>query len=100
MRLDARTGRVLLALVAGVFVWPAHADIDVSGWTKVDEVPFDFERRRVSVLVEKDGARLLVVKGAPEDRAAHPGQPNGRGVSGGSTSSRCQIATSCHAPSL
>ncbi len=45
----------------------AHADIDVSGWTKVDEVPFDFERRRVSVLVEKGGARLLVVKGAPED---------------------------------
>jgi Mg2+-importing ATPase len=44
-----------------------HADIDVTDWTKIDEVPFDFERRRVSVLVEKDGARLLVVKGAPED---------------------------------
>ena len=38
-----------------------------AGWTKLDEVPFDFERRRVSVLVEKDGRRLLVVKGAPED---------------------------------
>lgn len=45
----------------------AHADIDVSGWMKIDEVPFDFERRRVSVLVEKDGRRLLVVKGAPEE---------------------------------
>ncbi|MBL8541122.1 MAG: HAD-IC family P-type ATPase, partial [Betaproteobacteria bacterium] len=45
----------------------AHADVDVSGWTKIDEVPFDFERRRVSVLVEKDGRRLLVVKGAPEE---------------------------------
>ncbi|MDO9195484.1 magnesium-translocating P-type ATPase [Rhodoferax sp.] len=45
----------------------AHQEIDVSGWRKVDEVPFDFERRRVSVLVERSGARRLVVKGAPED---------------------------------
>jgi len=41
--------------------------IDLKGWRKIDEVPFDFERRRVSVLVEHDGKRLLVVKGAPED---------------------------------
>ncbi len=41
--------------------------LDVSQWTKIDEVPFDFERRRVSVLVEAKGRRLLVVKGAPED---------------------------------
>ena len=45
----------------------AHGDIDVSGWTKIDEVPFDFERRRVSVLVQRIDARRLVVKGAPED---------------------------------
>ena len=45
----------------------AHTHIDTSGWTKIDEVPFDFERRRVSVLVEDARARLLVVKGAPED---------------------------------
>ncbi|MEO8120483.1 MAG: magnesium-translocating P-type ATPase [Rhodoferax sp.] len=45
----------------------AHEDIDVSAWTKIDEVPFDFERRRVSVLVQRAGARRLVVKGAPED---------------------------------
>jgi P-type Mg2+ transporter len=30
-------------------------------------VPFDFERRRVSVLVDDGSARLLVVKAAPED---------------------------------
>ena len=30
----------------------AHTHIDASGWTKIDEVPFDFERRRVSVLIE------------------------------------------------
>jgi len=29
-------------------------------------VPFDFERRRVSVLLDDGKARLLVVKGAPK----------------------------------
>jgi Mg2+-importing ATPase len=43
---------------------------DATGWTKIDEVPFGFERRRVSVLVEKGAERLLVVKGAPEDMLA------------------------------
>ena len=45
----------------------AHGKMDVGQWTKIDEVPFDFERRRVSVLVEAKGRRQLVVKGAPED---------------------------------
>lgn len=40
---------------------------DVSGWQKIDEVPFDFERRRISVLVTDGSQRLLIVKGAPED---------------------------------
>lgn len=44
-----------------------HGEIDVRGWTKIDEVPFDFERRRVSVLVDDGVRRLIVVKGAPED---------------------------------
>ena len=44
-----------------------HREIDVSGWKKIDEVPFDFERRRVSVLLDNGGNRLLVVKGAPDD---------------------------------
>ncbi|MBI3898363.1 MAG: magnesium-translocating P-type ATPase [Gammaproteobacteria bacterium] len=44
-----------------------HKEIDVSSWHKLDEVPFDFERRRVSVLVDNSRERLLVVKGAPED---------------------------------
>jgi Mg2+-importing ATPase len=44
-----------------------HEALDVSPWSKVDEYPFDFERRRVSVLLERSGDRLLVVKGAPED---------------------------------
>ncbi len=45
----------------------AHETIDPAPWRKIDEVPFDFERRRVSVLLERDGARTLILKGAPED---------------------------------
>ena len=45
----------------------AGKHVDLTGWRKIDEVPFDFERRRVSVLAEKAGRRRLVVKGAPED---------------------------------
>jgi len=48
----------------------AHEEVDTSGWTKVDEVPFDFERRRVSVLVDDGRARQLVVKGAAEEIVA------------------------------
>jgi Mg2+-importing ATPase len=45
----------------------ADRQFDMTGWRKIDEVPFDFERRRVSVLVEHDAKRRLIVKGAPED---------------------------------
>ncbi|WP_052951561.1 HAD-IC family P-type ATPase [Devosia soli] len=44
---------------------------DWDGWRKIDEVPFDFERRRVSILAERDGRRFLIVKGAPEDVLGH-----------------------------
>jgi Mg2+-importing ATPase len=40
---------------------------------RIAEVPFDFERRCVSVLVEHDGRKILITKGAPEhvlERAA------------------------------
>jgi Mg2+-importing ATPase len=45
----------------------AARPLDVTGWRKIDEVPFDFERRRVSILAEHDNLRELIVKGAPED---------------------------------
>jgi Mg2+-importing ATPase len=38
----------------------------LEGWSKIDEVPFDFERRAVSVLAAHDGQRILIIKGAPE----------------------------------
>lgn len=43
-----------------------HDHPDISGYMKVDEIPFDFERRCVSVVARRDGETLLVTKGAPE----------------------------------
>lgn len=44
----------------------AHRKVEVGNYRKLDEVPFDFERRRLSVVVEAGGERLLITKGAPE----------------------------------
>ncbi len=45
----------------------SHKEINVAGFQKIDEVPFDFVRRRVSVVVEKERERFFIAKGAPED---------------------------------
>ena len=38
------------------------------GWRKAGEIPFDFLRRRMSVVLERpDGARVLICKGAVEE---------------------------------
>ncbi len=44
-----------------------HPHPDVGEFTKLDEIPFDFERRRLSVVVERGGERTLITKGAAED---------------------------------
>jgi Mg2+-importing ATPase len=41
-------------------------DLDVGDYRKVDEVPFDFERRRLSVVADRGTERWLITKGAPE----------------------------------
>ncbi|AOH87059.1 magnesium-transporting ATPase (plasmid) [Sphingomonas panacis] len=41
-------------------------DRPLEAWRKIDEKPFDFERRRVSVLAENANERIEIVKGAPE----------------------------------
>lgn len=43
-----------------------HGQPDVEGYHKLDEIPFDFERRRVSVVLETPDGPLLITKGAPE----------------------------------
>jgi Mg2+-importing ATPase len=44
-----------------------HKPIDVGAWRKIDEIPFDFERRCVSVLIDNGETRWLVVKGAADE---------------------------------
>jgi Mg2+-importing ATPase len=41
-----------------------HRQFDVAGYQKLDEIPYDFVRKRVSVLVSKDNKRLVLTKGA------------------------------------
>ena len=43
-----------------------QGQLDVKNFTKVDEIPFDFERRRLSIVLASGGRRLMVTKGAPE----------------------------------
>jgi Mg2+-importing ATPase len=47
---------------------------DVRGYEKLDEIPFDFERRRVSLVVGRADSRLLITKGAPESVLAVCGE--------------------------
>jgi P-type Mg2+ transporter len=44
-----------------------HEKILVKQYKKVDEVPFDFSRKIMSVVVEADGKHRIIVKGAPEE---------------------------------
>ncbi|HMK76421.1 MAG TPA: magnesium-translocating P-type ATPase [Thermodesulfobacteriota bacterium] len=41
-----------------------HRPLDLSGYQKLDEVPYDFVRKRLSILVSKDGAHQIITKGA------------------------------------
>lgn len=43
-----------------------HEHPAVGSYERVDEIPFDFQRRRVSVIVRRGARRLLIMKGAPE----------------------------------
>ncbi|HVA66430.1 MAG TPA: magnesium-translocating P-type ATPase [Elusimicrobiota bacterium] len=46
----------------------AHSDLDVERTCrKVDEIPFDFSRRRMSVVIDYEGDHVLVCKGAVEE---------------------------------
>lgn len=41
--------------------------LSLEGYEKVDEIPFDFERKRMSVVVTHGTETILVTKGAPEE---------------------------------
>jgi P-type Mg2+ transporter len=41
-----------------------HRQFDVNGYAKVDEVPYDFARKRLSILVANGDRHLMITKGA------------------------------------
>ena len=46
----------------------AHEDLDVEKTCrKVDEIPFDFNRKRMSVIIEYENTHVLICKGAVEE---------------------------------
>jgi len=49
----------------------AHTDLDVErDCRKVDEIPFDFKRRRMSVVIDHEDRHVLICKGAVEEVSA------------------------------
>ncbi|HEX2950577.1 MAG TPA: magnesium-translocating P-type ATPase, partial [Armatimonadota bacterium] len=43
-----------------------HSHPDIKAFRKIDEIPFDFSRKRLSIVVEKEGADQLITKGEVE----------------------------------
>jgi len=41
-----------------------HQQVDLSGYQKLDEIPYDFLRKRLSILVSQGDTHLMVTKGA------------------------------------
>jgi P-type Mg2+ transporter len=41
-----------------------HKKFDISGYQKCDEVPYDFKRKRLSILFKKESTYLIIAKGA------------------------------------
>jgi len=49
----------------------AHSELDVErNCRKVDEIPFDFKRRRMSVVIDHEDRHVLICKGAVEETTA------------------------------
>lgn len=41
-----------------------HLQFDLGGYRRLDEIPYDFQRKRLSISVKNDGRALLITKGA------------------------------------
>jgi Mg2+-importing ATPase len=41
-----------------------HQTFDISTYKKLDEIPYDFNRKRLSILIVKDASNLMITKGA------------------------------------
>ena len=47
-----------------VAIKDANKTIDISAYRKIDEVPYDFIRKRLSILVARDNKNIIITKGA------------------------------------
>ncbi|MBN9288925.1 MAG: magnesium-translocating P-type ATPase [Gammaproteobacteria bacterium 39-13] len=57
-----------------------HEHPNVQSYRKIDEIPFDFERRRSSIVIKRDSEQLIITKGAPESilKICHHYELNGK----------------------
>jgi P-type Mg2+ transporter len=62
-----QTGLKSLLDVAVLEHGELHDSLKVEDYHKVDEIPFDFQRRRMSVILEHHHKHLLICKGAVEE---------------------------------
>ena len=46
-----------------------HEEVNTDNYQKIDEIPFDFVRRRLSVVVRGNEETILITKGSPEEIA-------------------------------
>jgi Mg2+-importing ATPase len=46
-----------------------HEEVNTDRYQRIDEIPFDFIRKRLSVVVSENQETLLITKGAPEEIA-------------------------------
>lgn len=44
-----------------------HEQLEIQKFKKVDEIPFDFSRKIMSVVIEDNGTQRIISKGAPEE---------------------------------
>jgi len=63
-------GGVIDALDAALWASPNANRTDIVNWRRLADVPFDFERRLMSILVDDGKQRLLITKGSPESIVA------------------------------
>ncbi len=45
----------------------SYRKLDIAHYHRVSEIPFDFERKRSSIVVRQPGGRQLITRGAPEE---------------------------------
>lgn len=43
-----------------------YRKLNIKNYIKVDEIPFDFDRKRMSVIAKNQGKQMIITKGAPE----------------------------------